>query len=67
MARVRALQGTPTHLEVLKSKDSKRRHSAHCKYAVGRGKQRMCDCVKSPRWREHCGSSKHCDCYEEKD
>ena len=66
MPRVRNMQGTPAHIETLKNKDGVRRHPAHCIFAVGKGKNRICDCDQSPIWNSNCRSAKQCDYYSEK-
>lgn len=67
MARVGEMQGVPAYIEFLKTNDKKRRHPAHCVYAVGKGKERVCDCPNNPKWREKCQSSARCDDYIEKE
>ena len=66
MARVRNMQGVSAHLEYLKTGESRKRHPAHCVYAVGNGKNRICDCPENPKWRQHCGSSSRCENYIDK-
>ena len=66
MSRVSQMQGTPAHIEFLKSNDKVRRHPAHCIYAEGTGKSRICSCPQSKIYNMRCKSCKNCDYYEEK-
>lgn len=62
---VRNMQGTPAHLETIKTTDGVRRHPAHCVYADGRGKQRKCSCKICPNYGCGCNSASRCDYYED--
>lgn len=66
MARVSQMQGVSAQLETLRSNDE-RRHPAHCIFAEGKGKARICTCPQSGLCYKHCGSAQRCECYEEKD
>ena len=65
MARVRDMQGVPSHIVTLKS-DGKRRHPAHCIFAEGKGKERYCTNEQCPVWKNRCGTAAKCDFYEER-
>lgn len=67
MARVRDMQGVSAHLTFLKKTDKTRRHPAHCIYASGKGKNRICTSEKSIMFNLNCKSSVHCENYKEKD
>lgn len=64
MARVRDMQGTPAHIECLKSND-KRRHPSYCIFHDGTGKNRICTNPLCPLYSESCNSARFCDYYEE--
>lgn len=66
---VRHMQGVPAHLETLHitGSDKKRRHPAHCIFAEGKGGYRICTSPQSTIYRQHCGSAKNCNYYEEKE
>ena len=66
MARVRDMQGVPAQIVTLKS-DGKRRHPAHCIYAIGAGANRLCANPQCPIYYKHCKSATRCNYYEEKD
>ena len=59
------MQGTPAHLETLKS-DGKRRHPSKCRYAEGKPKDRYCKNPNFVLYLQQCRSSAKCDYYEEK-
>ena len=64
MARVSQMQGIPAHLTYLKTND-KRRHPAHCIFADGKGKLRICTSPQSEKYMESCHSARNCEHYEE--
>lgn len=66
MPKVSLMQGTPAHIEFLKSNDKTRRHPSHCIYAEGIGRARICTCPQSEIYNMRCKSSKNCNYYENK-
>ena len=63
---VRNMQGTPAHLETIKTTDGTHRHPARCIYANGKKNERKCTCWQCPNYTLHCGSASRCDYYEDK-
>lgn len=65
MARVRDMQGVPSHIETLKS-DGNRRHPSYCIFAEGIGAKRICTNPQCSLYYERCRSAAKCDYYEKK-
>lgn len=65
MANISKMQGTPFHIEVLKS-EGERRHPSYCIYAEGKGKNRICTSPLCPLYSQPCRSAAKCDHYEKK-
>lgn len=66
MPRVREMQGVSAKIVTLKS-DGVRRHPAHCIFAEGKGKARICTCPHSSIYYENCNSASKCEFYERKE
>lgn len=66
MARVRDMQGTPSHLEYPPS-DGKRRYPVHCIFHEGSGKVCICMSTQSPIYGRNCNTAQNCDYYKEKE
>lgn len=67
MVRIRDMQGVPAHLEYLRTNDGIHRHPAHCIFAEGKGKNRICTSPQCQMFNKHCNSAAKCDYYEQKD
>lgn len=63
---IRHMQGVPAHLETLHSDDGVRRHPAHCMFAEGKGRSRICGNPHCEYYLLPCHSAKRCDYYEDK-
>lgn len=61
---VRNMQGTPSHLETLRTGEKKRRDKRRCKFYTK--PEKVCDCVESPYFEKICGGSSRCDYYQER-
>ena len=64
---VRHMQGVSAHLETLRTNDGKRRHPAHCIFAEGKGKARICTSPQCSMYYKNCRTAAKCDYYEEKE
>ncbi len=63
---VRHMHGVPAQIKTLKSADGIRRHPAHCIFAEGKGKNRICTSPQCSVYYQHCSSASKCYYYEDR-